>query len=113
MTLNDLNQFLIQWGRWNNAYLESLDCSKPNFFREYLPPAYEDDYMDAPQDNYAESEFERANTRLKFVDPENRAIIKAIYLDGAESYIDRVYGEDGINRALRAFLSEFEQECAA
>ena len=113
MNLNDFHLFLLQWGAWNKSEIEKLNYKGPNFYNEYTPQAYSDDYSDDPMVNYPESEFEHANDKLKFVDTENRAIIKGVYLDDAEKYILRSYGEDGVNRALRAFLSEFESVEAA
>ena len=108
MTLQDFHLFLVPWGAWNRAILEKLDYSGPGYCKDYIPTGFDEDYMDEPQTHYAESEFEHANTRLKFVDAENRAIIKGIYLDCREGYFDRKYGEEGISRALRVFLTEFE-----
>lgn len=108
MNLQDFHLFLVQWGAWNQAELSKLGYSSPQYNTDY-----EAGYKPASRIDYPESDFDHASTRLKFVDPLSRAIIKGIYIDDAAGYIKKKYNQDEIDKALRAFLSEYEVEVAA
>lgn len=108
MNLNDFHLFCIQWGARNQAELEKLGYSAPQYNSDY-----EAGYKPPSKLTYPDSDFDRADTRLKFVDAESRAIIKGLYIDGIASYIKKKYNQEDIDRALRRFLSEFEAVEAA